>query len=323
MDTKQGKSAIDVINGLQDLPPAYYRMVVDALRDAVGCALCGGNDHNADECKRFAGELLPCPFCGDASPSLTHDDYIHENGEPMAVVECTNCHTWVQAAAWNRRAAQPAPVVPEGWSARLIKDGDDIGYVVSTPRDETGARSNTSVWADDNDPAHAMLWHMLAAAPAQGQQVECDTCNGQGEVWTGETQHFPAWDMQPPEPIMETCPECSGESAQIQHPDDAAVDRFAAAMKAKLAKSREKGRGGWEDKAQCSAEYLSELLRGHVEKGDPVDVANFCMMLQQRGEGIQATDSECEKLGKANEKLCARIKELKAQLEAKAQGGEA
>lgn len=36
------------------------------------------------------------------------------------------------------------------------------------------------------------------------------------------------------------------------HTDDAAVDRFAAAMKAKLAKAREKGRGGWDDKAQCS-----------------------------------------------------------------------
>ena len=56
-------------------------------------------------------------------------------------------------------------------------------------------------------------------------------------------------------------------------------------MKAKLAKSREKGRSGWEDKSLCSAEYLSELLRGHVDKGDPVDVANFCMMLPQRGAG--------------------------------------
>jgi hypothetical protein len=72
------------------------------------------------------------------------------------------------------------------------------------------------------------------------------------------------------------------------HPDDAAVDRFAAAMKAKLAKAREKGRGGWDDKAQCSQQYLSDLLRGHVDKGDPVDVANFCMMLSLRGEGIAA-----------------------------------
>lgn len=27
-----------------------------AATEPIGCALCGGNDHNADECKRFAGE---------------------------------------------------------------------------------------------------------------------------------------------------------------------------------------------------------------------------------------------------------------------------
>lgn len=26
------------------------------MNEPIGCALCGGNDHNADECKRFAGE---------------------------------------------------------------------------------------------------------------------------------------------------------------------------------------------------------------------------------------------------------------------------
>lgn len=73
---------------------------------------------------------------------------------------------------------------------------------------------------------------------------------------------------------------------QPPHPDDLAVDRFAAAMKAKLAKKRAEGRGGWQNKDDCSAEFLSELLRGHVEKGDPVDVANLAMMLHQRGERI-------------------------------------
>lgn len=70
------------------------------------------------------------------------------------------------------------------------------------------------------------------------------------------------------------------------HSDDLAVDRFAAAMKAKLAQKRAEGRGGWDDKDACSGEWLSRLLRGHVEKGDPVDVANFAMMLHQRGERI-------------------------------------
>lgn len=74
-----------------------------------------------------------------------------------------------------------------------------------------------------------------------------------------------------------------------RHPDDAAVDRFAAAMKAKLAAKRADGRGGWGDKAQCSQQFLSDLLRGHVDKGDPVDVANFAMMLHQRGEAIAST----------------------------------
>ena len=70
------------------------------------------------------------------------------------------------------------------------------------------------------------------------------------------------------------------------HPDDLAVDRFAAEMKAKLAKKRAEGRGGWDRKGECTAEFLSQLLREHVEKGDPVDVGNLAMMLQQRGERI-------------------------------------
>ncbi|MDH7551838.1 hypothetical protein [Stenotrophomonas geniculata] len=73
-----------------------------------------------------------------------------------------------------------------------------------------------------------------------------------------------------------------------QHPDDVAVDAFAATMKAKMAEARAKGRGGWEDPTQCSADDLTRMLRDHVEKGDPRDVANFCMMLHQRGEAIAA-----------------------------------
>lgn len=75
------------------------------------------------------------------------------------------------------------------------------------------------------------------------------------------------------------------------HPDALAVDRFAVAMKAKLAQKRAEGRGGWEDKDQCSNALLSRLLVEHVQKGDPIDVANFCMMLHQRGELISPAPS--------------------------------
>lgn len=70
-----------------------------------------------------------------------------------------------------------------------------------------------------------------------------------------------------------------------EHPDDAAVDEFAARLKAKLGKGRAKGRGGW-DGPDCNAGRLSTMLREHVAKGDPVDVAAFCMFLTLRGEGI-------------------------------------
>ena len=71
-----------------------------------------------------------------------------------------------------------------------------------------------------------------------------------------------------------------------QHPDDAAVDRFAIAMKAKLAAARKKGRGGWDDPEACPVEFLADLLLGHVGKGNPgnfEDIANLAMMLHQRG----------------------------------------
>ncbi|WP_157647279.1 hypothetical protein [Burkholderia ubonensis] len=71
--------------------------------------------------------------------------------------------------------------------------------------------------------------------------------------------------------------------AREPHSDDVAVDSFAAVMKHKLALARDKGRGGWET---CSPADLSRMLREHVEKGDPRDVANFCMMLWHHGSPI-------------------------------------
>lgn len=93
------------------------------------------------------------------------------------------------------------------------------------------------------------------------------------------------------------CSECGGIGAvwdntdysdygKEKHSDDAAVDRFAAAMKAKLAKKRSEGRSGWDDKDDCSQIFLSQRLREHVEKGDPLDVGNLAMMLHQREERI-------------------------------------
>lgn len=71
--------------------------------------------------------------------------------------------------------------------------------------------------------------------------------------------------------------------AADQHPDDAAVDRFAAAMKEKLTLTRAKGRGGWDDPEQCSVDDLTSMLRNQANGGDPIDAGNFAMMIHQRG----------------------------------------
>lgn len=60
------------------------------------------------------------------------------------------------------------------------------------------------------------------------------------------------------------------------HSDDHAVERFAMAMREKLARKRADGRGGWE---HCSQPQLAQMLVSHIEKGDPVDIANFAMMI--------------------------------------------
>ncbi|WP_238400632.1 hypothetical protein [Burkholderia thailandensis] len=74
-------------------------------------------------------------------------------------------------------------------------------------------------------------------------------------------------------------------TARPTHPDNLTVDRLAVAMKVKLAEARAKGRSGWE---QCSPADLSRMLREHVEKGDPRDVANFCAFLWDLRERIAA-----------------------------------
>lgn len=78
-----------------------------------------------------------------------------------------------------------------------------------------------------------------------------------------------------------------------QHPDDEAVDRFAVAMKAKLAASREKGRHGWQN---ATAPHLSALLYDHLYKADPLDVGNLAMMLHQNGQAIELPqEARCRK----------------------------
>lgn len=131
----------------------------------------------------------------------------------------------------------------------------------------------------------------LSAQPSSGGQGDRPLRVFSAGVWTydGTGQSFSHEDMDAAAFVVyRDAALAARQPVSDQHPDDLAVDAFAAAMKAKMAAARAKGRGGWEDPAQCTAEDLSRMLRNHVEKGDPRDVANFCMMLHQRGEAIAA-----------------------------------
>ena len=77
--------------------------------------------------------------------------------------------------------------------------------------------------------------------------------------------------------------------------DDHAVDLFAKAMKDKLAIKRQQGFGGWHDISRTSSARLADLLMAAVAKGDPIDVANFAMMLFCRNESHTALKSSCAK----------------------------
>src|SRR5688500_8159659 len=69
--------------------------------------------------------------------------------------------------------------------------------------------------------------------------------------------------------VMRALSTASSGQAPLEgvHSDDLAVDKFAEAMKAKLKWEREvRERGGWDDPAKCSVEYLARLLIEHLGK---------------------------------------------------------
>lgn len=121
------------------------------------------------------------------------------------------------------------------------------------------------------------------------QDGECYLSTNKEQSWKRCRNGYPGFPFLAMRRIIKT---------PVQHSDDVAVDLFAAKMKEKLEKSRDKGRSGWES---CPIEHLIASLKDHISKGDPVDVANFAMMISQRGESIKTpvwteTDRRSKKL---------------------------
>lgn len=202
--------------------------------------------------------------------------------EPAAYSGLHNVISWLEGGCDPKHAANelrlialraaPAPAavaVPDGWKLVPVQDTQSMWTA--------GGRAIKSCAGHERDAASLAYKAMLAAAPAL---AATPPAQAQAAANTQEkTMPFNS-------PIYE------GVRAAVQrdmhagaawHSDTVAVYRFADEMAAKMEQARAKGRGGWET---CPPEVLSSMLREHVEKGDPRDVANFCMMLWHLGQPI-------------------------------------
>ena len=194
-------------------------------------------------------KLLPCPFCSNADISIKNENPMDNSGGYF--IECPGC-----GASTSLRFAC----------------GDDPTHLLA---EQWNRRKASHCLHQIKEPATGLL--QLIAEIDQHMRTEWNAGRLPAESW-------------PTALASRVSAAVAGSAATVhaamptQHPDDAAVDALAALMKAKLAKQRDKGYGGWD--TDCSRERLSELLRNHVDKGDPVDVANFCAFLSARSEGI-------------------------------------
>lgn len=141
----------------------------------------------------------------------------------------------------------------------------------------------------DMQAAHAKALSIMAEQAARIKQLELAL----GKVGTAII-HWDRSDLNMIAPKDGTIVQFVGKVLEDElHPDDKAVDQFVfalgQAMKAKLEKKRGEGYSQWWDKNAFPWEKLIKQMLEHIKKGDPLDVANYCMFLYHRGEKIDGT----------------------------------
>lgn len=205
-------------------------------------------------------------------------------------------------AAWRDRAAlarEPAAFDfaahlqhQREWSERTFGPGPRTAGVIDHIRKELreieAAPHDGEEWIDAVILALDGAWRSGMTPTQIIETLVAKQKKNEGRTW-------PDWRTADPDKAIEHDRAGEQESAAAKgagHPDDDAVDAFAAALKAKLAAARAKGRSGWNGDEPGMQQRLSDMLRAHVDKGDPRDVANFAMFLHQRGEAILPPQQE-------------------------------
>ncbi|CDN93505.1 hypothetical protein [Agrobacterium tumefaciens] len=194
-------------------------------------------------------------------------------------------------AQWMLECFGPAVIADKTERAdRFIEEALELVQSVGYPGERVLALLSYVYGRSIGEPAQEVGGTMVAlAAFCISHDIDMDEASKTelARVWT-KIEAIRA--KQAAKPTGSALPVPRLDNGQYPHADNEAVDILMAAaaakMKSKLFLARRKGRSGWDDPTQCTNEDLSRMLREHVEKGDPVDVANFCAFLIARGERI-------------------------------------
>ncbi|WP_178080729.1 MULTISPECIES: hypothetical protein [unclassified Pseudomonas] len=206
--------------------------------------------------------------------------------------------------------AQLVPCAATQWAIEQCRRGTEwMSHLISTlqsAQHQVFGLVSASSWLDMSTAPKTNTLVLLLVRfrdhPIDDQEV-CVTIGANALSDTGlDSWQFAGWDWE-----QDRFREGEGEpigwlplpAAVPGHADDAAVDAFGLAMKAKLQRSREKSRGGWDKPEECSADLLADLFVSHIPKGNAgnlEDLANFCMMLHQRGDDPKVLADALERL---------------------------
>ncbi|MFJ2989994.1 hypothetical protein ACIPF8_19180 [Collimonas sp. NPDC087041] len=193
----------------------------------------------------------------------------------------------------------PAPLIQP---LPVVRDSDGFWFHIGVPNFDEGEDEQYKAWLksqglatkfkklDGEDDTHPVYDSYFEHGNPDISRWEPTPPAGEGwfTISIHDTEDGPVWVWARRVPEIGIA-DLQDDDAAIF--DDHAVDLFTKAMKDKLAIKRQQGFGGWHDISQTSGERLAELLLGAVAKGDPVDVANFAMMLFCRHESHAALKS--------------------------------
>lgn len=209
-------------------------------------------------------KLEPCPFCGCAVGLVTGFEYSTVRGDHALTCVFLDDEPVATAAEWNSRAQRDEGLAREA-ACREI------------------AENNAQCVAEGIKREEALQQRLAEAEKLVGEFMEV-TIGG----FLDSAHVLRA--RRDAEAFLAS-PGCADGEPDFKS-DQNAVEIFSKLMLHKLAKKSAEGRSGWQE---CSQERLTRMLREHVEKGDPVDVANFCMMLCANGMSIGPGCADGEK----------------------------